>query len=843
MSVRRTLIIFGAMVVACIGLAVISAPAQATTPPADPGVRVAPQDQMAVGTNHTCAIDAGDVRCWGRGDHGQLGYGNTDNIGDNEHPSDAGTVDIGGKAIAVTAGSNHTCALRADGRVLCWGASAGGQLGYGNTQTIGDDETPAAAGPVNIGREVIAISAGEQHTCALMNNGQIRCWGVANQGRLGYANNNIIGDNEVPSSVPSVQVGGLVIAVAAGGTHTCAVLSTGKVRCWGRAQDGELGTANLNFGWPASSVIGDNEHPSSAPTVKLPGGEQAVAITAGQAHTCAILDTGGLTCWGRGSDLQLGYGNAQNIGDDEHPGLVGLGRPAIAVTAGYRHTCAVLANGETRCWGSGANGRLGLANTNDVHSATSVPPVSLGKEVVAVSAGTFHTCARLADGNIRCWGLGSGGLLGSGNTGSIGDDEHPSAVPPVQLGVSPYPVTVTSGESHSCALISNGDVKCWGFGGGGRLGYANTTTIGDNEAPATAGAVSLGGEAKSITAGARHTCAVLANGDVRCWGVGVQGRLGLAATDNIGDDEHPSSVPPVDVGQRAVAVTAGDEHTCALIATGGVRCWGNGAMGRLGYANVGWVERTVGDDEHPRTAGDVDISADGLTEQAKAITAGPSHTCAILGNGRVRCWGNGANGRLGYGNTQNVGDDAHEHPGTKLTLRLGDGRQTVRIVAGAMHTCARLDDGNVRCWGNGANGRLGYGNTSSIGDNEHPEAAGPVQLGASRYGSVLSAGQHSCAVMDDGDVRCFGQSNVGQLGYGNTANVGGNQHPSAVGPVDFGGRTIVAIDSGLTHSCAVLDDATVRCWGAGETGRLGYGNTANIGDDETPASVGGVPLF
>jgi len=158
-----------------------------------------------------------------------------------------------------------------------------------------------------------------------------------------------------------------------------------------------------------------------------------------------------------------------------------------------------------------------------------------------------------------------------------------------------------AGAAHSCALLSDGTVRCWGSSAFGQLGYGNTTSIGDNESATTTVAVSLGGIATAITAGGDHTCALLVDGSFRCWGRGVNGELGGASTRNIGDGELPSTEAVVPVGGAVTQVSAGRTHTCAVLTTGAVRCWGNGLNGRLGLAST----TTIGDDEPASAGGDV----------------------------------------------------------------------------------------------------------------------------------------------------------------------------------------------------------------------------------------------
>ncbi|HEX6390386.1 MAG TPA: hypothetical protein VFZ89_13080 [Solirubrobacteraceae bacterium] len=390
---------------------------------------------------------------------------------------------------------------------------------------------------------------------------------------------------------------------------------------------------------------------------------------------------------------------------------------------------------------------------------------------------------------------------------------------------------VDAGTAHTCTVLAGGQVRCWGNGFFGALGYGNTQTIGDDEAPATAGTVDLGGgrTARAIAAGGQHTCAVLDTSEVRCWGNGSSGKLGYGNTTAIGDNEPPGSAGPVDLGGAAKAITAGDKHTCAVLDSGDVRCWGDGGNGQLGYGNT----KPIGDDETPGSVGPVDLGA-GRT--ARAISAGADHTCAVLDNGDVRCWGDGFAGVLGYANTDKIGDG--ETPGSVGPVDLG-GRTAKAITAGTSHTCVVLDTDQVKCWGNGGQGRLGYGNTDTIGDTEKPSTVGTVDLGAGRSARGIAAGyEHTCALLDDGTVRCWGNGSIGRLGYGNSEAIGDNETPGSAGPVDLGaGRTARAITTGQLHTCALRDDTAVVCWGSGADGRLGYGNVATIGDNETPGSV------
>jgi cysteine-rich repeat protein len=779
--------------------------------------------RLATGNVHTCALlDNGAVRCWGRGISGRLGYGNTNNIGDNEVPASGGNVNVGGNVIQISAGDLHTCALLGNGAVRCWGYGAEGRLGYGNINQIGDDEEPAAAGDINVGGTVIQISAGGHHTCALLNTGTVRCWGYGGSGQLGYGNTANIGDSETPASAGNVNIGGTVIQIAAGRYHTCALLNTGSVRCWGIGESGQLGYGNTNN-------IGDDETPASAGNVNVGG--PVTQIAAGGAHTCALLDTGTVRCWGAASEGKLGYGNMNSIGDNETPasaGNVNVGGPVIQIAAGNGHSCALLDTGTVRCWGDGNSGRLGYGNTShigDNEEPASVGNVNVGGSVIHLATGGGHTCALLDTGTVRCWGGGADGRLGYGNTANIGDNESPASAGNVNVGGTV--IQIAAGNFHTCVLLDTGAVRCWGRGNSGRLGYGNTNTIGDNESPASAGNVNVGGHVIQIVAGGLHTCALLDTGAVRCWGYGADGRLGYGNTNNIGDNEGPATVGNVNVGGTVIQIAAGEDHTCALLDIGAVRCWGWGYYGQLGYGNM----NNIGDNETPASAGNVNVGSTVIQ-----ITAGDDHTCALLDTGTVRCWGHGADGRLGYGNTSNIGDN--EAPTTAGNVNIGG--YIIQIAAGDDHTCALLNTGAARCWGLGDTGQLGYGNTNDIGDNEAPATAGNVIVGGTIV-KIAAGAFHTCALLNTGAVRCWGYGFGGQLGYGNTNDIGDNETPASAGNVNVGGN-VIQLAAGNDHTCSLLDTGMVRCWGVGDNGQLGYGNTNNIGDNETPTTAGNVNI-
>jgi cysteine-rich repeat protein len=377
------------------------------------------------------------------------------------------------------------------------------------------------------------------------------------------------------------------------------------------------------------------------------------------------------------------------------------------------------------------------------------------------------------------------------------------------------------GDHYTCALLATGAVRCWGENQVGSLGYGNLEDVGDDETPASVGDVDVGGEVIQISAGWAHTCAVLASGSVRCWGAGSGGLLGYGNEDNIGDDETPASAGDVDVGGTVTQVAAGQLHTCALLAGGTVRCWGEGGLGELGYGDT----QNIGDDETPASAGDVDVG--GTVVQ---ITAGVFGTCALLESGTVRCWGDNSLGSLGYPQAWSVGDgDTPADVGDVDT-----GLLVQQVSMGGSSTCALTTSGTLRCWGVD----LPYGTGETIGDDETPADAGDVDVGG-QVAIVAAGNTHACALLTGGNVRCWGRGERGPLGYGNTEAIGDDETPADAGDVDVG-ATVVQIGTGVERTCVVTASGTVRCWGSGV---LGYGEGGSIGDDEVPASAGDIDLY
>lgn len=397
-------------------------------------------------------------------------------------------------------------------------------------------------------------------------------------------------------------------------------------------------------------------------------------------------------------------------------------RTVKEIVAGSNHNCALFANESIRCWGNGQSGKLGNGNPNDIGDNLGEMPsayVEVGGVVMQTDAGDGHTCALLTSGKTRCWGYGQYGQLGYGSTNNIGS--MPDQMPPadVKVDLTRKIVHIANGRNHTCALLEDGNVRCWGMNSYGQLGYGNMDYIGDqpDEMPPVKGDINLNGVAKQLVAGGEHNCVLLGAGIVRCWGKGDYGQLGYNSTSSIGD--NPNEMPPkdVNVGGIVVQLAAGLNHTCALLNSGHVRCWGYGKDGQLGYDSTD----NIGNGQIPMPPPNINV--EGKVVQIAAGSSS-SHICVLLDSGKIKCWGRNDYGQLGYGNTKNIGDGNVPMPPPDVDV----GESVIQITTGFYHTCALLESGNARCWGLGSNGQLGYNNKSSIGDDEVPSVFGFVPL-------------------------------------------------------------------------------------------------------------------
>ena len=332
------------------------------------------------------------------------------------------------------------------------------------------------------------------------------------------------------------------IAIAAGGSATCALTSAGAVKCWGTNYYGQLGD-------------GSRSKESDAPVDVVGLSSGVVAVAVGNQHACAVTSAGAVKCWGGNTWGQLGDGSKVDSGVPVD--VVGLSSDVVGVSAGFFNTCAVTSAGAVKCWGDNRAGQLGDGSTVD--SALPVDVVGLSRGAVSISVGGMQVCVVTAAGAVKCWGLNNHGELGDGTTTT----RH---APVDVVGLSSGVAAISTGAGHTCALTAAGAVKCWGSDRSGQLGLGEKSS---KDSPVPADVVGLASGVAGISAGGLNTCAVTTAGAAKCWGRNKGGAVGSGLPD---DSFVPTDVVGLASGVRAIS--ASGSQTCAITTANAVRCWG-----------------------------------------------------------------------------------------------------------------------------------------------------------------------------------------------------------------------------------------------------------------------------
>lgn len=462
MAPRTTVLSLLFVAAAAVAVATCAAPSHAAGPIA-----------LSLGGDHTCVLmTTGDVQCWGRNTSGQVGDGTII----QRRLTPINVVGLAPDIEAISAGSSHTCALATSGSVQCWGSNLSGQLGNG---TFSNSALPTVV--VSLSTPAIRIAAGGLHTCALLETGTVACWGRNEYGQLGDGTSgdgdDLTRDNNSPFPVSVIDLTG-AIEIAAGGNHTCALLASGEMKCWGANASGELGDGTggfdglpLRFSALPVEVCQSYDPIAEECTEVLREGR---AITAGSGHTCALLFSSEVRCWGANFDGQVGDGTTierptpavvcQTYDQDAQQCEEPLSSIS-SVSAGSAHTCALAEAGAARCWGDNDldYGQLGDGRQCGFTCPTPADVMGLSSEVISLATGHFHSCALLTAG-IQCWGKNLWSQLGSGvccndshvpvEVVGLGPKETPSATAtpspsPTLTSTPPAPPSATSSPTET----------------------------------------------------------------------------------------------------------------------------------------------------------------------------------------------------------------------------------------------------------------------------------------------------------------------------------------------------------------------------------------------------------
>jgi alpha-tubulin suppressor-like RCC1 family protein len=690
------------------------------------------------GYEHSCALRSnGTISCWGYNSSGQLGIGSTSV---RQFPVIVSGIS---NAVDISVGNDITCALLSDKTVKCWGPN-----GHG---TVGDGTTTARTAPVQVLNINTAskIYVGSITACALLDDGTLMCWGYNGAGRM-------LGDGTSTSrSTPVVVANGItnILDISIGTYHICAVVQDGadeKVKCWGENGYGQLGNGNTTLSYTPVDVLGINN---------------AVKVSVYNYSGCALLSDGTVKCWGYNNSGELGNGTTVN---SSSPVLVSGITNAIHILVDAGSACAILSDYSVKCWGANIHGRF-LDGTSGV---STTPKILNGMQTQNLSMGSYHTCALLADNKVKCWGYNFRNEIADG---SLLTEKIPVEVPGISNAIQS-----TAMVRSSCALLSDGTVKCWGENSNGELG--NGTANVSSSVPQSVIGLS---DAVQITSQTSVVHVLRSNGTVSGWGYNGAGIIGDGTTTN-----RNTPVAVTGLADVVTKITSSDGLTCALLQNKTVQCWGYSFYGQLGNGTT--------------VTSSVPVLVTGLTN-AEDIARGSTgyHMCAIITGGTIKCWGHNSRGQLGNGVTTNA----------STPVDVSGVTNAIKVSVGNEYTCAVISDGTIKCWG--------YNSYGQLGNSTSTNSMTPVSVtGISNAVDVVSGGDHACAILSDAKVKCWGRNSFGQLGDGTTS--------SRTSPVyRLGPSSVVHLSNNMDnvnygHRCLVASSGGVSCSGSNSNNQLGF---------------------
>lgn len=846
---------------------------------------------------NTCALNsAGEAKCWGEnyylGNNGMNLGDEPGEMGDALPALDLGTVDFLGvtphTATQVMRESQTTCVRLEGGQVKCWGANYVGEAGAGsstdsNFTTIGDEDsefgdgakeidfgTVGAMGVTKLTTKQMATAGSTK--CFILSDDGVKCFGEGQNSLLGRNATRIgTSDAQMGDNLPYVDLGThdalgvtkhTVKQLAGESQAFCALLDDGRVKCWGGNSSGQLGQGDTLTRGSDPLKMGDG-----LPYVALGTGRTAKRISGGAGGTfCAILDNDGLKCWGNNSQGQLGLGNTQNRGDQPnemgdnlpyvslgtHDGLGVTPHTAKDVSVGDAITCAILDDNRVKCWGYGTRGALGngssLTRGNAANQMGDNLPYALlgtGRTAKVLRAKSRNVFVIRDDDSLVAWGGNSYGELGQGHTADLqlaaqlGDN-----LVPINLGTGRHAVSISDGASLSsaCAVLDDGQVKCWGapnpwYGFGFSLpgfyigGYPNQmgTNLPKISLPAGTQLVDLQLSSGAVFSASWDAAGLTSDGRLAYWS-----NTQAIAGNSVGTMGSATPMYLAAGGLKYRAISLGQRYGCGIDENFDLRCWGP----HMADENPGWTFFS------PSNAPVVNLGR-GRKALSVSITnnSNVAAACAILDNGKVKCFGANGFGQLGLGDAISRGTNPGDMGDNLPYVDLGSVGTPVQIVGGNANTCVLFDNGKVKCWGQGSS-MNGQGSTSRIGNlpGQMGDALSFINLGTGRTAKWIQASNnHVCALRDDDTFTCWGDNDYNELGRDKTGSsraIGDNagEMGNALTAVDLNGAVVASASLGAFHTCALTTAGDVKCWGLNIYGQLGLGDRANRGAPGTMGS-------
>ena len=609
---------------------------------------------------HSCGIKQDDsLWCWGRNSSGVTGLGIT--AGNTLVPT---AISAGGTWKSVAVAESHTCAIKSDDTLLCWGYNGYGSTGINNT--TGNSLSPTQ---VNGGGSWKSVTSGMYQSCGIKSDDSVRCWGWNTNGQLG--------DNSTTQrNVPTALSGGgawksVFTTFSNTGVHTCGIKSDDSLWCWGSNSSG---------------MLGDNSTTQRNIPTSVSGGGTWKSVWGGDAHTCGIKSDDSLWCWGNNSSSQLGDTTTTN---SLVPLPVAAGGVWSNASTGYGHTCGIRLSGVLYCWGGNGSGQLG----DNILSSLTVPrEIYGGGTWNFIATGSNHTCGIKNNNSLYCWGWNG--------SQQLGDNTSTNRLIPTAVSGGGSWGKVSLGYSHSCGIKLDDSMWCWGANNYGMLGDNSTTARG---VPTS---VSGGGAWKYIhLSGSNfysHSCGIKSDDTLWCWGHNNNGELGDSTTTQ---RQVPTAVSGGGTWKKVSAGASFFPYSCGIKSDDTLWCWGDNSSGQLGDGTT--TQRLV------PTA----ISGGGAWID---VAASNQYTCGIKTDGSAWCWGAGMN--------------------TPTAVAIGSLWKT--LSSSRSNNCGLKTDDTYWCW-----------NLAGIASSTIP----------TMKWETISASSHTCGTVSGGTVLCWGSNSFGQI--------------------------------------------------------------------------------
>lgn len=708
--------------------------------------------RLTSGKSHNCVVlFDGRVKCWGAQNRAQTG---TYAAGSFITPVNV-VLDTTGIA-KITSSYDQTCALYSDGKLVCWGSNFSGSY-----------EGPTTYLNAGSGAEDIAV--GQAFLCVVYTGGTVGCIGDNTYSQLGAG---VAGANyptTSPGTIPSITN---AVKVYAGGFFACALLADQSAVCWGSNWNGDLGNGVVNANY-------------MVPVVPTGLSSDVWYLTLGLNHACAQVGAQ-IKCWGANDMGQLGRGTmtAAEVTPDVVSGLTGS---VNGVTVNGSHSCAVMVNESIYCWGRNTENQLG--DGSGINSAVPQLVLNIPGPVRLFSAGYYHNCMvtdsdQITDFKTYCWGQSSSGEVSRATLGSASTPTDIPLLKTLDIDKVHIEVREESANTTACALINGGTLSCWGDNTFHQLGVGDTISVYNGLQ-----VVVLPATVTDFSLGLTHGCALLTDGTIYCWG---RNNLNQIADGSASATVDPA-VSPSGLSNNFVEIKTGDNHSCALNSTGQVYCWGDGTYGQSGSCSASNIPQLI--------AGLPAIA----TLELKSNTS-----CAVTTSKTVYCWGSNGEGQFGNGQIQTP---------CQITPTLSVNGETVdKLALGKAHGCALMADGKVKCWGSDLLGQLGSGSASNA-RLLTPAAISSLEY---QVDDIQAGLNHTCVLTKSSGVKCWGYNLTGQAGhYYNLSSTVTNKvsEPADVIGLQYG---VEKLQTTGDSSCSISVNGQTKCWGYNRNGILSF---------------------